>query len=296
MYYNENSILYLDGKWVKASEAKIDLYSQTMHHGNGVFEGIRSYGSAAGPNIFKAKEHFERLKYSAERMSIKFPYDIDELVKIAYELIERNGADNAYIRPMLYLGANMKLITCSEVHLMMAAWEWPKYLGDEALKVMISSFQRPNPKSIPIDAKVTGNYTNSILATNEAKSKGFDEALLLDSEGYVSEGSGQNFFYVKDDVIYTPPLGNILPGITRSTIIEYAMELGYPVMEKLFEPEEMRGADVAFFTGTATEIASIASIDDMVFKKDWKETIAYELFQMYRSRVTNEELSNSAVG
>ncbi|SHK27330.1 branched-chain amino acid aminotransferase [Reichenbachiella agariperforans] len=296
MYYNENSILYLDGQWLKASEAKVNLYSQTMHHGNGVFEGIRSYGSAAGPNIFKAKQHFERLKFSAERMAIKFPYSVDELVKISYELIEKNNLENAYIRPLIYLGANMKLITCGETHIMMATWEWPPYLGDESLKVMISSYQRPNPKSIPIEAKVTGNYTNSILATNEAKREGYDEALLLDSDGYVSEGSGQNFFFVKDGVIYTPPLGNILPGITRATIIEYAMELGYPVVEKLFVPEDMRGGEVAFFTGTATEVASISSIGDIEFKKDWKETVAYELFQMYRARVTNEELSESAVG
>ncbi|MCV9388926.1 branched-chain amino acid transaminase [Reichenbachiella ulvae] len=296
MYYNENSIIYQDGQWLKAIDAKVNLYSQTMHHGNGVFEGIRSYGSAAGPNIFKAKQHFERLKYSAERMDIKFPYSVDELVKISYELLEKNNLENAYIRPMIYLGANMKLITCGEVHIMMAAWEWPPYLGDESLKVMISSYQRPNPKSIPVDAKVTGNYTNSILATNEAKKNGFDEALLLDSDGFVAEGSGQNFFYVKDDVIYTPPLGNILPGITRATVIEYAMELGYPVVEKLFKPEDMEGAEVAFFTGTATEIASIAQIDNIMFKKDWKDTIAYELFQMYRARVTNEELSESAVG
>lgn len=292
MYYNDNSILFLDGQWVKASEAKVDLFSQTMHYGNGVFEGIRSYAGAAGPNIFKAKEHFERLKYSAERMNIKITQSVDELVKVSYELLDRNGLTNAYIRPMVYLGANMKLLSCGEVHVMMAAWEWPPYLGDEALKVMISSFERPNPKSIPVDAKVSGNYTNSIMASNEAKRKGFDEALMLDSDGFVAEGSGQNFFFVKDDVIYTPPLGNILPGITRATIIEYAMELGYPVVERLFKPEEMKGAEVAFFTGTATEVASIASIDDMEFKADWKETVAYDLFLMYRQRVSNAELSD----
>jgi branched-chain amino acid aminotransferase len=292
MYYNENSILYLDGKWVKAVDAKIDLFSQTMHYGNGAFEGIRSYNGTAGPNIFKAKEHFERLVYSAGRMGIKFSQSVDDLVKVSYELLEKNGLTNAYIRPMVFLGANMKLLSCGEVHLMMSAWEWPPYLGDEALKVTISSVERPNPKSIPIDAKVSGNYTNSIMASNEAKQKGFDEALLLDSDGYVAEGSGQNFFFVKDDIIYTPPLGNILPGITRATIIEYAMELGHPVVEKLFKPEEMRGGEVAFFTGTATEVASIASIDDIVFSTEWKETIAYDLFLMYRQRVSNAELSD----
>lgn len=295
MYYNENSMLYLDGKWVKASEAKIDMFGQTMHYGNGVFEGIRSYHGAAGPNIFKAKDHFERLKYSAEKMGIKFNQSVDELVKVSYELLERNGLGDAYIRPMVFLGANMKLVTCSEVHVMMAAWEWPPYLGDKALKVMISSVERPNPKSMPVDAKITGNYTNSIMATNEAKRNGYDEALLLDSDGYVAEGSGQNFFFVKDDVIYTPPLGNILPGITRATVIEYAMELGHPVVEKLFKPEEMKGAEAAFFTGTATEIASIRSIDDVQFTKDWKDTVVYDLFLMYRQRVTHGELSENTL-
>lgn len=296
MYYKENSIIYLDGEWVKATDAKVDLYSQTIHHGNGVFGGIRSYGSAAGPNIFKAREHFARLKRASEIMSIKFPWDADELVKLSYELLEKNGIENAYIRPLVFLGANMKLISCSESHLMLATWEWPPYLGYENQKVMISSYRRPSPRSVPIDAKINGIYTNSILATNEAKKKGFDEALLLDEDGYIAQGSGQNFFYVKEDMLITPPLGNVYPGITRATIIEYAMEMGYPVIEKLFKPKELKDADVAFFTGTATEIASIASVNDTVFKKNWKDTIAYELFQMYRSRVTNEELSESGLG
>ncbi len=296
MYYNENSIIWLDGKWVKAKEASVDLYSQTLHHGNGVFEGIRSYGSAAGPNIFKAKEHYERLKYSCERMNIRFPWETDELVHLSYELLEKNGIENAYIRPLVYLGANMKLITSSESHLMLATWEWPPYLGSENQKVMVSSYERPNPKSVPIDAKINGLYVNNILATNEAKKKGFHEAIMLDEEGNIAQGSGQNFFYVKDDMLITPPLGYIYPGITRATIIEFAMELGYPVIEKLFKPNELKEADTAFFTGTATEIASIASVNDIIFKKNWKDTIAYELFQMYRARVTNEELSESGLG
>ena len=292
MYYDENSIIYLDGEWIKASEAKIDLFSQTLHYGSGVFEGIRAYDSAVGPNVFKAKEHYERLKYSASKMSIVLDYSVDELINLTYELLEKNKIANAYIRPLVYLGANMKLESSLETHIMLSAWEWPPYSGDKPLKVMLSSFERPNPKSIPIDAKVSGSYTNSILATNEAKLKGYDEALLTDSNGFIAEGPGANFFFVKDDVLYTPPLGNILPGITRATIIEYAMELGYPVIEKHFKLDELKEADVAFFTGTATEIASIKSINEIVFEKDWKDTMAYELFQMYRQRVTNAEFSD----
>lgn len=292
MYYDQDSIIYLDGQWIKASEAKIDLFSQTLHYGSGVFEGIRAYNSAAGPNVFKAKEHYERLKYSASKMGITLSYSVDELINLTYDLLEKNNITNAYIRPLVYLGANMKLNSSCETHLMLSAWEWPPFSGDKPLRVMVSSFERPNPKSVPIDAKVSGNYTNSILATNEAKSRGFDEALLTDSSGHIAEGPGANFFFVKDDILYTPPLGNILPGITRATVIEYAMELGYPVVEKHFTFDELKGAEVAFFTGTATEIASIKSIDDIVFEKDWKDTIAYELFQMYRQRVINSEFSD----
>lgn len=292
MYYDKNTIMYLDGEWVKSSDAKIDLFSQTLHYGSGVFEGMRSYTGAAGVNVFKAKEHYERMLHSCKRMNIEFTHSVDGLVNLTYELLDKNKMGNAYIRPLIYLGANMKLAATVETHFMIAAWEWAAYLGDKPLRVTVSSFQRPNPKSIPIDAKISGNYTNSILATNEAKRKGFDEALLLDSNGYVAEGPGANFFFIKDGIIYTPPLGNILPGITRATVIEYAMELGYPVVEKHFTVEEMRGAEIAFYTGTAAEIACISSIDDIEFVQDWKETIAYELFQMYRQRVTNSEFSD----
>lgn len=292
MYYDRNSIVYLDGEWIKAKDARIDLFSQTLHYGSGVFEGIRSYESPVGPNIFKAEEHYERLLYSTRKMNIDFQYSVSELVNISYELLDKNKMRNAYIRPLVYLGANMRLASTCETHLMIAAWEWEPYLGDQSLRVTVSSFERPNPKSVPIDAKISGHYTNSILATNEAKRKGFDEALLLDGNGYVAEGPGANFFFVKDDVIYTPPLGNILPGITRATVIEYAMELGYPVVEKHFTIDDMRGAEIAFFTGTAAEIACIGSIDDIKFTEDWKDTVAYELFLMYRQRVVNSEFSD----
>jgi branched-chain amino acid aminotransferase len=287
MYYNKESIIYLDGEWVKATEARIDLFSQTLHYGSGVFEGIRAYDSSAGPNVFKAREHYERLLYSAQKMGITMSHTVDELIALTYELLDKNNISDAYIRPLVFLGANMKLAKTFDTHVMLAAWEWEPYSGEDPLKVTVSSYERPNPKSVPIDAKISGHYINSILATNEAKRKGFDEALLLDSNGYVAEGPGANFFYVKDGIVYTPALGNILPGITRATIIEYAMEMGYPVVEKFFTIDEVRGAEAAFFTGTATEIASISSIDDIVFETNWHDTIAYELFLMYRQRVNS---------
>ena len=236
MYYNKDTKIFLDGKWLKASEATTDLYAQTLHYGNGVFEGIRSYKTEDGVRIFKAKEHFERLKYSAEVMHINLDYTPEQLTKLTYELLEKNNLENAYIRPLVYLGANMSLQPTDEVHVLLCAWEWGRYLGDKQLSLMTSSFQRPNPKATHIDAKITGHYTNSILATTEAKNNGFDEALLLDMNGKIAEGPGANFFYEKDEVLYTCPLGNILSGITRQTVFELAKKLGIEVIEKFFTP------------------------------------------------------------
>ena len=211
MYYNQDSIVFLDGKWIQASEAQASLYNQTMHYGNGVFEGIRAYQNADGCNVFKAKDHFERLHYSATKMHIDLPYSVEELIHISYELLDKNDLTDAYIRPLAYLGANMSLTPTDEVHVFMAAWKWEKYLGDKPLKVMVSSYQRPNPRSCHVEAKVVGHYTNSILATTEAKKLGYDEALLLDMHGNVAEGPGANFFVEKEGILYTPPAGNTSP-------------------------------------------------------------------------------------
>jgi branched-chain amino acid aminotransferase len=289
MYYNEDSLVFLNGEWVKATEANTGLYTQTLHYGNGVFEGIRSYNSENGAQIFKAAAHYERLLMSAEKMHIKLDYTVEELTALTYELLEKNNLTDAYIRPLVYVSGNMGLQPAEEVSLFICAWEWGKYLGDTLLKVGVSSYQRPNPKSAHIEAKIVGHYTNSILATTEAKQKGFDEALLLDAQGFVAEGPGANFFYEKDDVIYTPALGNILSGITRQTIIELAKEQGFEVVEKLFTPEEVKGADGAFFTGTAAEVAGIESLDDVAFKLPWKETKGCQLAELYQQKVVEVE-------
>ncbi len=292
MYYNENTQIFLDGKWLKASEATTNLYAQTLHYGNGVFEGIRSYKTEDGLQIFKAKEHFERLRYSAKVMHINFNYSVEELIKLSYELLERNNLEDAYIRPLVYLGANMSLTPTDKVHVMLCAWEWGRYLGSKQLNLMTSSYQRPNPKSTHIQAKVVGHYTNSILATTEAKQKGYDEALLLDVNGNVAEGPGANFFYEKDEVLYTCPLGNILSGITRQTVIEIAAELGVKVVEKFFTPEEVYNSDAAFFTGTAAEVAGIASLDGHKFKLTWEDSLGYDLAKAYQNRVSQREYKN----
>ncbi|WP_323755892.1 branched-chain amino acid transaminase [Roseivirga sp.] len=285
MYYGSNTTVFLDGQWLKASEASASLYNQSMHYGSGVFEGIRAYDVDGSPSVFKAEAHYERLLSSAAAMHMPFDYSVDELTALTYELLERNQLTDAYIRPLIYLGENMGLGPVDQSHLFLCAWEWGRYLGDKSLNVMVSSYERPNPRSVPVAAKVTGHYTNSILATTEAKRKGFDEALLLDENGSVAEGSGANFFFEQDKVLYTPPLGNILPGITRETVMEIARELGCEVVEAYFPPEKVKGTDGAFFTGTAVEVAGIGLLDGNPFRLPWEETIGFQVSKVYQNLV-----------
>ncbi|HRK52793.1 MAG TPA: branched-chain amino acid transaminase [Cyclobacteriaceae bacterium] len=291
MYYTNDTTLFLNGKFVKAADAKTDLFSQTLHYGYGVFEGIRAYQTVNGVKVFKSHEHYERLLRSASLMGIPLHYTAEELTQATYEVLARNNQSNAYIRPLVFCSPNMSLTSPNEVSLMIATWEWGKYLGDQLLNVCISSFQRPNPKSFKIEAKACGHYVNSILATTEAKQRGFDEGLLLDIEGFVAEGPGANFFYEKDGVLYTPPKGNILPGITRQTVLEICAELDLKVVEKLFKPEELFEADSAFFCGTAAEVIGIDSIERQKFNKPWKESIGATIQEAYRCLVLDKSYS-----
>lgn len=291
MYYTNDTILFLDGKFVKAADAKIDLFSQSLHYGYGVFEGIRAYQTINGVKIFKAREHYERLLKSASLVGIPLDYDPEDLIQATYEVLARNKQSNAYIRPLVFCGPNMALSAPTQVSLMIATWVWGKYLGDQLLKVCISSYQRPNPKSFKAEAKACGHYVNSIMATTEAKQRGFDEALLLDIEGFVAEGPGANFFYEKDGVLYTPPLGSILPGITRQTVLEICAELELKVVEKLFKPEDLFDADSAFFCGTAAEVIGIESIEGQKFSKPWKESLGAIIQEAYQCLVLDKSYS-----
>lgn len=285
MYYNNETVVYHNGNWLPADKATSNLYNQTMHYGNGVFEGIRSYPTSSGPQLFKAKEHYERLLYSAEKMHIRVDYTVEQLTQLTYELLERNQLTAAYIRPLVHLGANMKLEPTHEVYLTLMAWKWDRFLGDSTLRLMLSSYQRPNPKSCHVHAKVTGHYINSILATTEAKNNGYDEALLLDQNGFVAEGPGANIFLEKNGKLYTPKTDNILPGITRSTVIEIAEELKIPLEEKDITTEELLKADSAFFCGTAAEIAGISSINNISFPMDWNDSIGADISRIYQQKV-----------
>lgn len=292
MYYTPNTVLFLNGKYIKAIDATTDLYSQTLHYGYGVFEGIRAYETSNGAKIFKAVEHFERLKKSCELVNIPFDYDIDDLIQISYNVLKKNNLSDAYIRPLVYCSPNMQLQKPNEVYLMICAWEWGKYLGDSLLNLCISSYQRPNPNSVKVEAKVTGHYVNSILATSEAKVRGFDEALMLDMNGNVAEGPGANFFYEKDGVLYTPPLGHILPGITRETVINICRELEIPVKEKHFTPEALEGADSAFMCGTAAEIIGVETIDARPMQKHWKESLGSIVQEVYKNIVLEKSYAD----
>jgi branched-chain amino acid aminotransferase len=285
MYYNEETIIYFNGAFAKAADAKMDLYSQSLHYGYAVFEGIKSYKTDSGIKIFKAKEHYDRLRHSAQVMQMPFDTSTEELTRLTYEVLERNNFSDAYIRPVVFCSPNMALSKGKETYLAITAWEWTNgYLANK-MRLMTSSWQRPNPGAFHIEAKVSGHYVNSILACQEAKDKGFDEALLLDMNGFVAEGPGANIFFEKDGTLFTPSKGNILPGITRATVIEICRELNIPVTEKLFTPQEMHGADAAFYCGTAAEVVQLDSLDNIPFVQPWEQSLSSQVQQAY-SRLT----------
>ena len=289
MYYNEKTTLYNNGEYLKAAEAKTDLYGQTLHYGYGVFEGIRSYETAKGARIFKAKEHYERLKRSAELVHIPFEYSVEELTDISYKVLEKNDLKDAYLRPLVYCDPNMSLNRPTKVNLMICAWNWGSYFENKFLRLCMSSYQRPNPKSVKVEAKVNGHYINSILATVEAKDKGFDEGLLLDMNGNIAEGPGANFFCEKNGKLFTPPLGNILPGITRATVLELCKEIDIPCEVRHIRPEELKEMDNAFFCGTAAEVIGIETIDNVPFAKKWNDSKGALIQKAYSSLVRDKK-------
>jgi branched-chain amino acid aminotransferase len=285
-YYNENTVLFLNGAFVKAVDAKMDLYSQSLHYGYSVFEGIRSYKTEDGTTkIFKATEHFDRFKISAQAINLPYTYNTQDLIAQTYKLLELNNLGDAYIRPVVYAPANMSFTQNTESFIFIQAWEMGPFLGDKRIRVMTSSFQRPNPKGFKIHAKAAGHYVNSIMASQEAKAAGYDEALLLDMHDHVAEAPGANVFFEKDGVVYTPGLGNILPGITRATVLELCATHAIPVVETSFGIDAIKGSDAAFFCGTAAEVIGLESIDDVPFTKNWDETASKKIQSAYQKLV-----------
>ncbi len=289
-YYNESTIIYNNGQFIKAADAKMDMYSQSLHYGYSVFEGIRSYKTVKGTTkIFKAEEHFVRLKNSAIAINLPFHWTVEQLIAATYEVLKQNNFGDAYIRPVVYAPANMSFAKNEQSHIVIEAWEMAPFLGDKLLRVVSSSFQRPNPRAFKLEAKAAGHYVNSILASQEAKSKGFDEALLSDMNGNIAEGPGANIFFEKEGKLVTPPKGHILAGITRATVLELCQEMGIEVEEKHFLTEELKKADAAFFCGTAAEVIGFESLDNVKFQKNWNETISRAIQVAYKNRVTEKD-------
>lgn len=290
MYYNNDTIIYLNGEFVKATEAKADFFGQSLHYGYGVFEGIRSYKTINDTTkIFKAEEHFERLKKSAAALNMPYVWNAEDLIHATYTLLEKNNLQDAYIRPLVYAPPNMSFIQNTESFIAIEVWKMQPFLGEKLLHVMISSFQRPNPKAFKIEAKATGHYVNSILASQEAKTNGFDEALLLDMNGFIAEAPGANIFIEKNNILYTPQLGNILPGITRATVFEICNEREIQVIEKQITVEEMIDADCAFFCGTAAEVIGIASINKINFPLMWENSLGGKIQKAYKDLVLQKK-------
>ncbi len=259
--------IWMDGGLVNWDDAKVHVLTHALHYGSGVFEGIRAYKTEQGTAVFRLKDHVDRLFDSAKILRLDIPYSREEITKAIKETIKVNRLESCYIRPLVYRGFNrlgLNPFSCP-VQVMIAAWEWGAYLGEEALakgiKAMISSWQRSHINSTSAKAKICGNYINSIFANMEAIDSGAEEAILLDSNGYVAEGPGENIFWVKDGVIYTPPLTSVLGGITRKTVITIALEMSYEIREEFVARDVLYLADEAFFVGTAAELTPIREID-----------------------------------
>lgn len=262
--------IWMDGEMVDWKDANVHILTHTLHYGLGVFEGIRCYKAKKGSAIFRLKEHIDRLFSGAHICQINIPFSKEDISKAIIETIKVNGFEECYIRPIVYLGYGAMGIYPKDnpVKVSIATWPWGAYLGEEGLKngirVKVSSYTRHHVNTSMTKAKVCGNYANSQLAKREVIASGYDEALLLDTEGYVSEGSGENIFVVRNGIIKTTPLTSILEGITRDSVIQIARDEGLEVVEERFTRDELYISDEAFFTGTAAEITPIREVDDRV--------------------------------
>jgi branched-chain amino acid aminotransferase len=260
--------IWMNGIFVKWDDAKVHVLTHTLHYGTGVFEGIRCYKTDSGPAVFRLQEHVGRLFDSTHILQMEMPFTRQALAEAILETIRVNMIEACYIRPIAFLGYGAMGIFPKEnpVQVSIAIWPWGSYLGEEGLKngirVKISSFNRPHVNATMVRSKTTANYANSLLAKREALKDGYDEAMLLDTDGYVAEGSGENVFMVRKGVIKTPPLTSILEGITRDTIMQLAAERGMRLVEERFTRDELYVADEAFFTGTAAEITPIREVDN----------------------------------
>ena len=280
--------IWMDGELVNWDDAQVHVLSHVIHYGSGVFEGVRCYDTVDGPAVLRHREHYERLANSAKTLDIGMEYTVDELVDATRDLIRENGLDSCYIRPIVFYGYDELGLNPEgcPVRTAIAVWPWGAYLGEDAIKngvdVSVSSWRKHHSSQIPTTAKITGAYVNSIMASLEAKSNGYTEAILLDKEGSVSEGPGENVFMVEDGTVYTTPIdSSILDGITRRCVIEVAEDLGYEVVEKRISRSELYTADELFFTGTAAEVTPIKSVDDRTVRDDGRGPVTKEIQETF---------------
>jgi branched-chain amino acid aminotransferase len=269
MPFEKTEKIWMDGELVPWDEARIHVLTHSLHYGSGVFEGIRTYAAADGPAVFRLTDHIQRLFDSAKLIMMEIPYTRDAIVDACKLTVRESGLDSCYVRPIAYLGygeIGLNPLPC-EVNVSIAAWPWGSYLGEESLqtgvRVQVSSWRRMDPNINPVAAKGTGIYINSSLAKVEAVKAGYDEAIMLNTQGFVAECTGENVFIVKDGVVMTPPTSSgALAGITRDSVMTIARDLGYPVAEQQLLRHDLYLADEAFLTGTAAEVVPIRSVDD----------------------------------
>jgi len=288
----------MDGEMVAWRDANVHVLTHTLHYGLGVFEGVRAYKTPDGTSIFRLQEHTDRLFDSAHILGITIPFTKDELNEAQIDVFRKNELEEGYLRPMVFLGSEALGIRAKDlsVHVSIAAWPWPDYMDpdsrEKGIKVRTSSYTRHHVNITMCKAKSNGNYTNSILALHEALDSGCDEALLLDNEGYVAEGSGENIFVIKDGVLHTPELTSCLSGITRATVFRLAEELNLQILERRITRDEVYIADEAFFTGTAAEVLPIQSLDGRRIGSGSRGTITEKIQKAYFDQVRGNRTVN----
>ena len=299
MFVNtENKLIWKNGSFQSWDDSNVHILSHTLHYGTGVFEGVRAYKTSNGAAVFRLLEHTERLYSAAEKLNINIPYSIDEVVNAQCEVLNKNNLDEGYIRPIIYLGNEGLGLRAKDlsVNVAIAAWEWPSYMSPEAkqkgISIVKSSYaQYENP--LHSGNKIIGTYFQNTMALHEAIDKGADEALMMDVDGFISEGSGENIFIVKDGVINTPTTKHCLNGITRQSVIQIARDLNYEVIEKDIQYDELVFADEAFFTGTAVEITPIREIDEKIIGSGERGTISKKLQEAFTQIISGNNASYS---
>jgi len=286
-FADRDGVIWFDGDMVPWRDAKVHVLTHTLHYGMGVFEGVRAYDAEGGTAIFRMQAHTDRLLRSAHIMNMTMPFSRDEINAAQLAAVRENGLSSAYIRPMAFYGSEGMGLRADnlQTHLMVAAWSWGTYLGDDGInhgiRIKTSSYTRHHVNIAMCKAKANGQYINSMLGLSEVRRDGYDEAMFLDTEGFVAEGSGENIFMVRDDVIYTPDLTSALDGITRATVIQLAEEAGFKVVVKRITRDEVYVADEAFFTGTAAEVTPIREVDGRKIGSGSRGPVTEKLQAMY---------------